>query len=130
MFANSLHQTTMPFHKSENDLNVLIGYIPLRDLNFCGKQVIGYLNTSYIEYIGRYIPCMMNNYSMSRINVALVIGMCNYGSSVATECIRQFRKIKLSTGNLSEEDDHEETTQVFALTFGENTVINNNTLNT
>ena len=67
---------------------------------------------------------------MSRMDVALVISMSNYGSPVVEECVRQFRTIVHSTDNISEEDDREETTQVFGLILGNDIVSNNNTLNT
>ena len=130
VFADEPHQSTKLFHKFKNDLSFMIEHIPLRELNFCGKRVIGYLITSYANYIGRYSTHMLNNKSMAKIHFSLVIGMPNYGSHVANECIHQFGPCLPSTVNDSKEDEYELITQVFALTFGDNISSNIKTLST
>ena len=110
VLANRLHQATKLLHKFENDLNFMIGSILLRELNFCGKRVIGYFKTSYANYIGKYITRKISNSSISQTCVSLVIGMSNYGSNIGKKYIRQFTTNLISTADdESMEDVHDAT---------------------
>ena len=103
----------------------------MRQLNFCGKQVIDYLNKSYANHIGTCISNMTGDESKEQTSVSLVIGISNYSSEVGKECMHQFTSDLPITGDdESKLDEGNATPQAVALTFGYDILINNNSLST
>ena len=88
--------------------------------------MIDYLTTGDTKYI----PQIKKRNILKEIDVALLIGVCNFGSPVANKCTHHFTKIKQSTGNKSTTDDQKEEKEVLALTFSSKILSRNNTLNT